>query len=800
MVKLGLLTRACIGSVLCALTAIAAHGQTLTTLQSFDGTDGRGPFTLVLGADGNIYGITSTGGTTTPCPFNNEPGCGTIFEITPAGALSTLHSFNGTDGVGIGAGLIQGSDGTFYGTTTQGSIYGYGTVFSIIPGGSLVTLYTFCTATNCPDGSTPNGLVQGSDGNFYGTTAYGGNDCPLNGQNGSCGTIFKITPEGALTTLYTFPKGPGSFGPNYWTPYEPSAVVQGTDGNFYGPAFGGNNPCGEGGGYDAYCGTLFKVTPDGALTTLYSFCTQPSCTDGFGPSGLVQGSDGNFYGTTAYGGNECNELALSYNSCGTVFKITPEGTFTTLHMFDWTDGAGPAGGLPSGSVGSGLIQGSDGNFYGTTYAGGADGYGTIFKITPAGTLTTLYSFSGIDNGVQTLSPGPGGLVQGTNGFYGTTTYGGSSSDGTVFSFPLGVGGTTPSTTSLSLSPASIAIGLSGPVVMTATVAPASGSGTPTGVVAFFNGSSQLGSADLSGGVATYNYNPSSLALDTYQITATYSGDGTFAESTSPAQTLTVTSAPSAATPTLSPPSGSYSSAQTVTISDTTTGATIYYTNDGTAPTTSSAVYSGPLTVDSTETINAIAAASGYSNSAVATATYSFAPDYQLSVTPSTVTIAAGQSGTATFTVTPMNGFNSQVSFTCSGLPSEATCSFAPSSVTPSGSTPVSSTLTVSTTAASAALRGPNRAHYLTYALLLPCFGMIFSFAARRTPVLRGSRFLGMLALVALAAGLTSCGSSSNGNSGASGTPAGTSTITLTASTSGTGAINHTATLKITITQ
>jgi hypothetical protein len=253
-------------------------------------------------------------------------------------------------------------------------------------------------------------------------------------------------------------------------------------------------------------------------------------------------------------------------------------------------------------------------------------------------------------------------------------------------FSIGLGGTTASTTSVGLSPASISVGLAGPVVMTAKVVPTSGSGTPTGVVAFYNGSNELGIANLSNGVAIYNYNPSGLAVNSYQITAIYSGDGTFAISTSPAETLTVTPAvvSTAATPTFSIPSGTYTSAETVTLTDSTTAATIYFTNDGTTPTIDSAVYSGPITVNSTQTINAIAAAGGYSNSAVATATYTInlSPDYQLSATPSTLTIVAGQSGTAKFTVTPVNGFSSQVSFACNGLPSGATCSFAPSSVTP----------------------------------------------------------------------------------------------------------------------
>jgi uncharacterized repeat protein (TIGR03803 family) len=780
MGKLGLLKTACAVSVILAATSIASSAQTFTTLHSFDGTDGAGPKGLVQGTDGNFYGTTGNGGAINPCSANGGgPGCGTVFEITPTGTLTILHSFNGTDGYAPN-GLIQGSDGKFYGTTAGGGANAEGTIFSIIPGGTPVTLYNFCSQTNCADGAEPTAaLVQGTDGNFYGTT-FGGQTNPELCLT-DCGTVFKITPAGSLTTLYGS-AGTDVDGPN-------AALVQGSDGNFYGTTIsGGSDWCGH--GQPGFCGTIFKVTPQGALTLLYSFCEQPGCAaDGFYASGLVRGTDGNFYGTAAYGGNlvSCDTVAYPYNpSCGTVFKVTPTGTLTTLHLFDSTDGAWPL---------SGVIQGSDGNFYGTTSVGGANGAGTIFKMTPAGTLITLYTF-------PSSSGYAGGLIQAASGmFYGTTAGGGETiGGGTVFSFAIGLGGTGSSATSLALSPASVTVGSSGPVVMTATVAPTSGSGTPTGVVAFFNGSSEVGSTNLSGGVAAFDYNPSGLALNTYPITAIYSGDGTFASSTSSAQTLTVNSLPLAATPTFSPGSGSYGSAQTVTISDTTTGGTIYYTNDGTTPTTGSAVYSGPITVNSTETIEAIAGASGYNNSAVASATYTISlnPGYQLAVSPSTLTIVAGQSGTAMFTVTPMNGFNSEVSFACSGLPSGATCSFAPSSVTPSGGNPVSSTVTISTTAASAALRRPGSAsHYLNYALLLPFVGTILCLADRRKRAHRGSRVLGTLALLILAAGLTSCGSSSK--------PAGNGTLvtsiaTVTASTGGTGAISQTATLTITIKQ
>jgi uncharacterized repeat protein (TIGR03803 family) len=240
-----------------------------------------------------------------------------------------LQSFGGADGANPESGLIQASNGEFYGTTVS-------TIYSIVPGGTPVVLAN--VGSDAP-------LIQGTDGNFYGTTAGGAAD----GCSGECGTVFKMTPEGAVTTLYTF-DGTGGYNPQF-------SLVQGTDGNFYGTtAFGGSNYCGD--GQPLYCGTIFKITPAGALTTLYSFCEQGDyCPDGFDPSGLIQGSDGNFYGTTLSGGGN----NLGYPGFGTVFKITPAGTLTTLHAFDGTDGDEP---------GYGVIQGPDGNFYGTTSFGG----------------------------------------------------------------------------------------------------------------------------------------------------------------------------------------------------------------------------------------------------------------------------------------------------------------------------------------------------------------------------------------------------------------------------------------------
>jgi uncharacterized repeat protein (TIGR03803 family) len=415
--------------VLCAMTVIALPAQILTTVFGFESADGAHPYAgLVQATDGNLYGTTLGGGASS---------VGTVFKITAKGVLTTLYSFCSqsgcTDGESPYAGLIQATNGDFYGTTEYGGANDLpvGTIFKITSSGTLTTLHSFCSQGSfpyCTDGAEPQaGLVQAINGDLYGTTFRGG-------ANG-LGTIFKITPGGALTTLYAFCSQSGcTDGSN-----PVGGLIQAIDGNFYGATFGGGGEPTDSLGD----GTIFKITPGGALTTLYSFCSLSGCTDGKYPeAGLIQGTDGDFYGTTSVGG---------VNGDGTVFRITPSGTLTTLYSFcsqsGCTDGQTPR---------TGLVQATDGDFYGTTNSGGANpgpygaGYGTIFKITPSGTLTTLYSFcsqSGCTDGLGSTAP----LIQATNGdFYGPTYFGGDvntcklldtyeSGCGTLFRLSVGLG-------------------------------------------------------------------------------------------------------------------------------------------------------------------------------------------------------------------------------------------------------------------------------------------------------------------------------------------------------------------------
>jgi uncharacterized repeat protein (TIGR03803 family) len=382
--------------VILAASAIGLHAQTYKVLHTYSINSGNYsgivPAGLMSqGQDGKLYSTIQNNGTA---------NVGTAFNMTTAGQLTTIYGFcpqkGCLDGEYPDGGVTLGTDGNFWGTTQGGGKHAAGTVFNISPGGKLTTLWSF---TFGKDEAAPwNPVFQGQDGNFYGTDP--------GVYNGNYGVVYKMTPKGKLTP-YAFDGFKGA---------NPNLPTQGTDDNFYGTAIVGGKPACK--GYQYGCGVVYRMNAAGILTALWSFKGFYG-NDGAGPVGvLVQGYDGNFYGTTYFGGTS----ARCGGGCGTVFKITPAGVETVLYNFT----GDPDGAYPD----TGLTLGTDGNFYGTTSVGGKNNYGAIFQITPAGKLTILYNFcsaTGCVDGIYPKTP----IVQHTNGrFYGSTS--GNSLGGSVF--------------------------------------------------------------------------------------------------------------------------------------------------------------------------------------------------------------------------------------------------------------------------------------------------------------------------------------------------------------------------------
>jgi uncharacterized repeat protein (TIGR03803 family) len=489
----GALTLALLLVTMAAMTG-AAHTQSTTesVLYSFKGgADGGSPNgSLVLDAQGNVYGTTSYGGNLAACTSYAGSGCGTVFAVDAAGNETVLYTFpGGAGGNNPSAGLVRDSQGNLYGTVltpqaatlaaivfkiapptepggswsesapwafglpacssfsypawlanitslvqdSQGNLYGStgsslctdgfyefwvnaGTVYKVDAAGGGSTLYTFPADGDrqnyyFPYGADPSSLVRDSQGNLYGATAYGGGTGADTGAN--VGTIFEVGPSGNITTLYTFTSISGGG----------SSLVRDAQGNLYGTSF-------RGGANDF--GSVFKLDTAGNYTVLYSF---KGGTDGAYPkSGLVLDAQGNLYGTTSQGGNlSANCPAASAWSCGTVFKVDAAGNETVLYAFKGTggDAANPT---------TGLVLDAQGNLYGATAAGGANGNGAVFKVTP-GTQTApppppspyvesmLYSFKGSPDGA---SPNFGLALDAQGTIFGATAGGGATGNGTVF--------------------------------------------------------------------------------------------------------------------------------------------------------------------------------------------------------------------------------------------------------------------------------------------------------------------------------------------------------------------------------
>jgi len=371
-------------TVCLALLAVGlAQAQTFAVLHAFTGApDGAGPGGgLVLDASGNLYGITGGGGVRYH---------GSLFEVATGDGEKLLYSFVAAHGAEPNW-LVGDADKAFYGTTQRGGAFNQGAVFKLDRKGHETVLYSFRGGS---DGAWPNAVMLGADGNFYGTTEGGGNTgC----DNQGCGTVFKLSPAGKKTTLYTFTGGTDGGDPT-------GGLVQDSAGNLYGvTGSGGDLNC----NWSYGCGTVFEVDTAGTETVVHDFI---GGNDGIWPAGITRDQEGNLYGATSEGGSFSN---------GTVFKLNTSGQETVLYSF--------TGGADGSQPDAGVVLDSAGNIYGTTSSGGAGcSYcGVVFVLEASGKGTILHSFTGGGDGA-----GPGGVVLDASGnVYGTAGGGGDLSCG-----------------------------------------------------------------------------------------------------------------------------------------------------------------------------------------------------------------------------------------------------------------------------------------------------------------------------------------------------------------------------------
>jgi uncharacterized repeat protein (TIGR03803 family) len=362
-----------------SLFVVRGQAQTYSVIYNLGSNSGdpTGPLGADLisqGRDGKLYTTSNGGGS----------GNGAAFGFTTSGAVTVLHDFDSSANI-VYSGLTLGSDGNYYGSTFQGGTGGAGTVYKITPTGTETVLHNFSGGS---DGGNPGSApIQATDGNYYGTSS---------GQGVISSTLYKITPAGVFSTVHAFTSTEGS--------YIQAAPIQATDGNFYGCSnFGGTSGA----------GVIFKITTTGVVTVLHNF----NITDGDECAfSLVQATDGKLYGTTVFGGA---------SNAGVIFKITTAGVYTVLRNINGaTDGSEPY---------SGLVQATDGNFYGVTHTQGTSNLGTLYKITANGGFTVIHNFAGPEGSSPESS-----LTQHTNGIlYGDTTSGGTIGDGVLYSLNIG---------------------------------------------------------------------------------------------------------------------------------------------------------------------------------------------------------------------------------------------------------------------------------------------------------------------------------------------------------------------------
>jgi uncharacterized repeat protein (TIGR03803 family) len=611
-----------LAAILCGGATAQAQSYNETILYSIQDVtpDGGDPNGLIEASDGNFYTTTFYGGASTGGVI--DMGSGTVLRVTPAGAVTILHTFCAaspcTEPTNPTGNLIQATDGNLYGTASYGGLYGQGAVFKVTLSGTVTTLYSFCGQADCPDGAEPEGsLVQGIDGALYGHAAYGG--------AGNGGTIFMVTMAGKQSVVYDL----GGLALS-------STPVQGSDGNFYGTASGGANNAGQ----------IYKLTTAGYLTTVYSFCSVVAssvCTDGSEPqdSPLVEGTDGEFYGTTSAGGKG---TGYSFPSgAGTLFKVTTSGKLTTLYNF-CTDTNCADGAVPS----SGPTLGSDGAFYGfTTTGGGPSQEGTFYRFlgtSNGSTYDTSWDFcEQVQLGFCTDVVQPSALlVQGSDGnFYSSddTSYAQGSPNGSAF-FKMVSTSALPAPITLTPSPGTVAQGTMFTLVY--SVANAT-SDTMKQCMASSNGSFAGWSGAISGSTSKQT-----LTLTAPNTSATYLLALTCGGVESGFATLTVTGKASSTALQASPNPASVG--QSVSLKATVTGS-------GTNP-TGTVTFASGSTLIGTAKLSAGAASYTASTAALPPGTYpvsaSYSGDatYSASVsTPSSVTLNAAPTAT-TLTANP----------------------------------------------------------------------------------------------------------------------------------------------------